>query len=106
MDTFFCTRGQGRNNNFITPSSLRQLFRLEDKPSELIQKDGIFAYKNSQEQSNLSNNDYLSGFSQTGMEVCYKFTSTLFFKLLIESEVVNDILEHYPFKVTEKLVEK
>ena len=29
VDTYFCIKGHGRNLNFITPSSLRQLFRLD-----------------------------------------------------------------------------
>jgi hypothetical protein len=86
VDTYFCVKGHGRNLHHINPASLKQLFRLEDKPTELLQgKDGSFTDSNPAERTNLSNNDYLNSFTQTGKEICYRFSSVLYMKLLIES---------------------
>jgi hypothetical protein len=107
IETYFCIKSQGRNLNFVSPASLKQLFRLEEKPSELLLgKDGFFSDTKPADRTNLSNNDYLNSFTITGKDICYKFTSVLYIKLLIESEAVNDMLENYPFEFTEKLLER
>lgn len=44
-------------------------------------------------RDNFSSNDYVSSFVKTGKEKCYKINTFLYFKLMIESEIVNRLLE-------------
>jgi hypothetical protein len=50
-------------------------------------------------------NEYLRG-QQDLNRNCFKFTALLYFKLLIESEVLNDLLAEYPLDYSRSLLAK
>lgn len=48
----------------------------------------------------------MNAFVKTGKERCYKISTTLYFKLMIESEIINRLLEQFDFDLIEKFMER
>jgi hypothetical protein len=98
-------KSDAKNLAYITSTNIKELFRLEDNPKELVlRREGPVGDKNELEKTNLSTNDYLNAFRSNGKEICFKFSGILYFKLLIESDLLNDILDEYPYEYAKRLI--
>jgi hypothetical protein len=91
-DAYICFTANKRTSQKV--NALKQMFRLEETPAKIeisVDAMGNIDFE-SNERDNLSSNEYVSAMVQTGEENCYKINTLLYFKLMIESEVVNVLL--------------
>jgi hypothetical protein len=89
-------------------NALKGLFKLDETPMRIeinVDSMGNIDF-DSNERDNLSSNEYVNSIVQTGEEACYKINTFVYFKLLIESEIVNALLENYSLEIVEKFIEK
>lgn len=96
VETYFCL--PEKMSAVIGPNWLKDVFRLEELPKELTLSEPKREIK-------ANANEYLKG-QQDSNQNCYKFTALLYFKLLIESEIVNDLLTQFPPDYARTLLSK